>query len=155
MTTIGVISDTHNLLRPEAKERLVGSDLILHAGDIGSQVIITELQQIAPVIAIRGNIDNGAWAEDYPHTDTIEIGSQTLYLLHNLHVLTFNPQTAGVTVVISGHSHKPTIERKEGVFYLNPGSAGPRRFKLPIALAKLTIQGDAISAEIIEIPPTS
>ena len=151
MTTIGVISDTHKLLRPEAKAQLRNCDLIIHAGDIGSSEVISELEDIAPVRAIRGNIDKDAWAEAYPDEDVIEIEGRSIYVLHNLRELALDPCAAGFDVVISGHSHRPSIERKEGVLYLNPGSAGPRRFKLPIALARLTIKGDEIRATIEEI----
>ena len=151
MTTIGVISDTHKLLRPEAKDQLCNCDLIIHAGDIGSSEVISELEDLAPVRAIRGNIDKGEWAEAYPDEDIIEIAGRYIYVLHNLRELALDPHAAGCDVVISGHSHRPSIERKAGVLYLNPGSAGPRRFKLPIALARLTITGDEIRATIEEI----
>ncbi|MEE8292742.1 MAG: metallophosphoesterase family protein [Candidatus Tectomicrobia bacterium] len=153
MTTIGVISDTHKLLRPEAKERLRDSDLIIHAGDIGSAAIIPELEHIAPVRAIRGNIDTGAWADAYPSADIVEVEGRSIYVLHNLRELALDPKAAGFDVVISGHSHRPAIERKDGVLYLNPGSAGPRRFTLPIACARLTLKDGEMWATIEEIQP--
>ena len=151
-TLIGVISDTHNLLRPEAVARLRGCDLIIHAGDIGRAEVIAELEKLAPVRAIRGNIDTGEWAAAYPDEDVIEIEGHRLYVLHNVREIAFDPRAAGFEVVISGHSHQPRRERVDGVLYLNPGSAGPRRFKLPIALAKLTLTDETISAVIEELP---
>ncbi|MDH3599681.1 MAG: metallophosphatase family protein [Candidatus Tectomicrobia bacterium] len=153
MTTIGVISDTHKLLRPEAKAQLRHSDLIIHAGDIGSADVISELEHIAPVRAIRGNIDKDAWADAYPDEDVVEVEGRFIYVLHNLRELALDPKAAGFDVVISGHSHRPAIERKNGVLYLNPGSAGPRRFTLPIALARLTLKDGEIRATIEEIQP--
>jgi len=148
---IGIISDTHGLLRPEVIEYLSDSDLILHAGDIGSAHVITELQEIAPVTAIRGNIDYGSWTDSFPETQTIEIEGRHFHLIHNLNELDINPVKAGYDVVISGHSHKPKIEETNGVLYLNPGSAGPRRFTLPITLAKLFIDGNDLTNELYEI----
>jgi uncharacterized protein len=134
-TQIGVISDTHGLLRPEAIEALLGSDLILHAGDIGTPEILEELSTIAPVVAVRGNNDVGAWARTIPESETIAIENVSIHLLHIAKDLKLDPKTAGVQVVISGHSHKPSIEEREGILFLNPGSAGPRRFKLPVSIA--------------------
>ncbi|MBW4473757.1 MAG: metallophosphatase family protein [Stenomitos rutilans HA7619-LM2] len=148
---IGVISDTHGLLRPQAVDALVGSDLILHAGDIGRSAVLEELEAIAPVIAVRGNNDQGPWADLIPECKTVPIEGVSLYLLHILRDLTIDPKTAGIQVVISGHSHKPLVEERDGVLFLNPGSAGPRRFKLPITLAHLQLDGTAISANIVEL----
>ncbi|MBD1912401.1 MULTISPECIES: metallophosphoesterase family protein [unclassified Leptolyngbya] len=150
-TLIGVISDTHGLLRPEAIDALAGSSLILHAGDIGKPEILEGLQAIAPTIAVRGNNDKGAWAEHIPEHETIEVGRVLIHVLHILKELTFDPKEKGIGVVITGHSHKPLIEEREGVLFLNPGSAGPRRFKLPISVAQLHLNDSAVHAEIVEL----
>lgn len=149
---IGIISDTHGLLRPEAIEQLAGVDHILHAGDIGGPEVIEGLLRIAPVTAVRGNVDRGEWAASYPHTEFVEFGGQSIYLLHDLGDLDLDPVAAGVDIVVSGHSHRPKIETTDGVLYLNPGSAGPRRFSLPIALATLELTGDAIRPCIVDLP---
>jgi putative phosphoesterase len=145
---IGIISDTHGLLRPEACERLAGVDHIIHAGDIGHPEVIAGLREIAPTTAIRGNIDTdrdtGRWAAGYPHTARLTLGGRSIYVLHNVNELDLDPAAAGIDVVVSGHSHRPKIETVGGVLYLNPGSAGPRRFTLPIALATLELAGDAL-----------
>jgi uncharacterized protein len=141
---IGIISDTHGLLRPEVTERLGGVHYIFHAGDIGRPQVISELRKIAPITAIRGNIDRGEWAAEYPHTALVKLGGWSIYVLHKLKELGLDPTAAGIDVVVSGHSHQPKIETVGGVVYLNPGSAGPRRFSLPIALATLELTGDAI-----------
>ena len=151
MATIGLISDTHSLLRPQTIEALQGVDLIIHAGDIGSPDIIDGLSAIAPVRAVRGNIDKAAWAQQFPADDVIKIAGKFLYVLHNRHELDLDPAAASFDVVISGHSHKPSIDRVNGVLFVNPGSAGPRRFTLPIALAKLRITPQAIEAEALEL----
>lgn len=148
---VGVISDTHGLLRPEAVEALRGSQMIVHAGDVGRPEILKELREIAPVTAVRGNVD-GEWALGLPLADTIAVEGAFLYVLHDLAQLDLNPVVAGIQVVISGHTHKPLIEERKGVLYLNPGSAGPRRFKLPVTLARLTVDGARVSAELIELP---
>jgi putative phosphoesterase len=148
---IGIISDTHGLLRPEVTDRFAGVHHILHAGDIGRPEIISELRKIAPVTAIRGNIDRGEWAAEYPHSALVKLGGRFIHVLHNLEELTLDPAAAGIDVVVSGHSHRPRIETVGGVVYLNPGSAGPRRFRLPIALATLELTGDAICPCILEI----
>jgi hypothetical protein len=142
MKTVGVISDTHALLRPEALEVLAGVDLIVHAGDIGSPEIIDILQRIAPVHAIRGNVDRGLWAGDFSDTEIVEVNGQSLYVLHDRNALDLDPVAAGFRAVISGHSHDPKVTEERGVVYLNPGSAGPRRFRLPISLARMTIGHD-------------
>ena len=141
---IGIISDTHGLLRPEVTERLAGVHYIIHAGDIGRPEVISGLRKIAPVTAIRGNIDRGEWAAQYPDTALVKLGGRSFYVLHNLKELDLDPAAAGIDVVVSGHSHRPKIETVGGVLYLNPGSAGPRRFTLPIALATLELTGDAL-----------
>jgi putative phosphoesterase len=148
---IGVISDTHGLLRPEAVERLRGSDHIIHAGDIGSPKIIPALEQIAQVTAIRGNVDQAAWARRLAETEVVELAGQHIYVIHDLNLLDLNPKAAGFAAVISGHSHQPKQEVKEGVLYFNPGSAGPQRFKLPVTLGKLDIIGGKLRAAVIEI----
>lgn len=136
---IGVISDTHGLLRPEAVKRLEGVAHIVHAGDIGRPEVIDGLARIAPVTAIRGNVDAGGWADAWPETRTVAIGGRRLYLLHDLEQLSLDPVAEGIDAMISGHSHKPRIETRGGVLYLNPGSAGPRRFSLPVTLATMEL----------------
>ncbi|MEM1260880.1 MAG: metallophosphoesterase family protein [Pseudomonadota bacterium] len=145
---IGVISDTHSLLRPWAVEQLTGCDAIIHAGDIGSPQIVDELRAIAPLTVIRGNIDK--WARELPDIEAVELGGVYFYVLHDLQTLDLDPAAAGFDVIVSGHSHKPRIDHREGVLFLNPGSAGPRRFSLPIALAIVTIDGNNANADIIE-----
>lgn len=136
---IGVISDTHGLLRPEAEQCLAGVAHIIHAGDIGRPEVIDGLRRIAPVIAIRGNVDTADWAARYPDTRTIKLGGRAIHVLHDIHDLRLDPASSGIDVVISGHSHRPGIETVDGVLYLNPGSAGPRRFSLPITVATLEL----------------
>jgi uncharacterized protein len=136
---IGLISDTHGLLRPEAVERLAGVEHIIHAGDIGAPGVIEGLRRIAPVTAIRGNVDRGAWAAAYPPTEFVKLGGRLFHVLHDVKQLDLDPVAAGIDVVVSGHSHRPKIETVDGVLYINPGSAGPRRFTLPIALATLEV----------------
>jgi len=142
MKIVGVISDTHGLLRPEALETLAGVDLIVHGGDIGSPLVIDALRKLAPVFAIRGNVDRGIWADEFPATEIVEVGDLLLYVLHDLQQLDLDPAAAGFRVVIHGHSHDPRVVEKQGVVYLNPGSAGPRRLRLPISIARMTV-GDA------------
>lgn len=146
---IGVISDTHGLLRPEAKAALGECDAIIHAGDIGKPDVLDELAEIAPVTAIRGNVDK--WAVDLPDTEVVEIDGRYLYVLHDLKRLDLDPKAAGFDAVIFGHSHAPSVQTRDGVLYLNPGSAGPRRFKLPIALARLTVGDAGLDAAIVEL----
>jgi putative phosphoesterase len=153
MTMIGVISDTHGLLRPEAASRLAGVDHIIHAGDIGSPDIVPALAAIAPVTAIRGNIDRDAWAADFAEREMLDIAGRRILVLHNRHELDVDPGTAGFDIVVSGHSHKPVIESVDGVLYLNPGSAGPRRFTLPIAIATLELTDGSALPRIHEIQP--
>jgi putative phosphoesterase len=148
---LGIISDTHGLLRPEAVVFLQGCNRILHGGDIGNGEILAQLSSIAPVTAIRGNNDKGAWAEAIPETELFEFGGIYVYAIHDLSQLNIDPSAAGIRVVISGHSHKPLIERRDGIWFVNPGSAGPRRFKLPISVADILIEGSAISPRIVEL----
>jgi putative phosphoesterase len=145
---LGLISDTHGLLRPEACLQLAGVDHIIHAGDIGRPEVIAGLRKIAPTTAIKGNIDAGAWATDYPTTARLTLGGRSIYVLHNLDDLDLDPAATGIDVVVSGHSHRPKIETVGSVLYLNPGSAGPRRFTLPIALATLEFADDALQPRI-------
>ena len=148
---IGVISDTHGLMRPEALEALKGVDLILHAGDIGNAEVIEALQNIAPVIAVRGNNDIGDWAAEVPEWEVVEVGPVQVYMLHDVKEINLNPVARGVRVVVSGHSHKPSVEEREGVLYVNPGSAGPRRFSLPVSVARLRINGELVNAELVKL----
>jgi uncharacterized protein len=148
---IGVVSDTHGLLRPEALEALHGVDRIVHAGDVGSSEVLEALRALAPLSVVRGNNDRGAWAEALPSTEWVEVGDAVLYVLHDIAELDLDPAAAGVQAVISGHSHRPALERRGGVLYINPGSIGPRRFRLPVALALLRVAGTALDARIIEL----
>ena len=148
---VGVISDTHGLLRPEAVEALKGSELILHAGDVGGPEVLEALRRVAPVVAVRGNNDRGAWAEALPAYEAVEVGRTFVYVLHDLKEMDIAPAAAGFRVVVSGHSHKPLAEERRGVLYLNPGSAGPRRFKLPVTVARLKLDGGDAAAEIIHL----
>jgi uncharacterized protein len=147
----GVISDTHGLLRPEAIEALRGSDRILHAGDVGAPEILERLAQIAPVTAIRGNVDTAPWSRALPTTEVVEADGISIYILHNLGQLDLKPEAAGFHVVVYGHSHQPKIEEKNGVMYFNPGSAGPRRFRLPVTVGRLTVDAGQAWAEILEL----
>jgi uncharacterized protein len=151
MTLIGVISDTHGLLRPEAVNALQGCDRILHAGDVGSPEILAELEKIAPTAAVRGNVDREAWAEALPETLTLEVGGTLVYMLHNLADLDLRADAAGIGVVISGHTHRASQDWRDGVLYLNPGSAGPRRFALPVTLARLSVDAGRIEIQSIEL----
>jgi len=153
--TIGVISDTHGLLRPEAVAALRGCDRILHAGDVGSLDVLEQLGRVAPVVAVRGNVDTGTWALALPRTVTVEVDGHLIYMLHILSDLDLESAPAGVSAIVSGHSHKASIEERDGVLYLNPGSAGPRRFRLPITVARLSVVDGRLSARIIDIgaPP--
>ena len=148
---IGVISDTHGLLRPEAVELLRGCEYIIHAGDIGAPEIVGELEKIAPVSAIRGNVDTQAWARRFAETEVVELSGVFLYVIHDVNAIDLNPKAAGFAAVISGHSHKPKQEAKDGVLYFNPGSAGPRRFKLPISVGRLTISEGQLIGEILPL----
>jgi putative phosphoesterase len=150
---IGVISDTHSLLRPEALTALRGSDHIIHAGDIGDPLILKKLAEIAPVTSIRGNVDREAWARKIPPNDVLEVGGVSIYVLHNLAELDLKPEAAGFAVVVYGHSHVAKQETKNGVLYFNPGSAGPRRFRLPVTVGRLTVSDRKVSGEMVEIVP--
>ncbi len=148
---IGVISDTHGLLRPEALELLRGSEHIIHAGDIGAPEIIPELRKIAPVTAIRGNVDTQPWAQAFAETEVVELGGMDFYIIHDANALDLNPKAAGFAAIISGHSHQPKQEVKNGVLYFNSGSAGPRRFKLPISVGRIEITDGNLTAAILEL----
>ena len=148
---IGLVSDTHGLLRPALATALAGCDLILHAGDVGDMAILDTLREVAPVRAIRGNVDTGAWAAALPDTATVEAAGVRIHVLHDLARLDFDPAAAGVHVVLSGHSHRPGQRRENGVLYVNPGSAGPRRFKLPVSVARLTVGPGELGVEFEEI----
>lgn len=150
-TRIGLISDTHGLLRPQALEALGGSDLILHAGDVGTPEILTALRELAPVIAVRGNVDTSDWARTLPETSVAEAGKVLLYVLHDVHTLDLNPVAAGFHVVVSGHSHQPGRFERDGVLYINPGSAGPRRFQLPVTVARLDLACAPFQVEFVEL----
>ncbi len=148
---IGVISDTHGLLRPEARAALAECEHILHAGDVGDARILDALREIAPVTAIRGNVDVAGACAELPATEIVELGGVVFYLVHSVNWLDLDPVAAGVQVVVSGHSHKPSIERRGSVMYLNPGSAGPRRFRLPVSVALVTVSDGAVEARIVEL----
>lgn len=145
---VGLISDTHGLLRPEASAFLRGSDFIVHAGDIGDAQILEALNAIAPVTAVRGNNDHGPWAKGIPETAVLRVGTVSIYVLHDLAELRLDPAAGGHRVVVAGHSHRPRVEERGGVLYVNPGSAGPRRFQLPISAAELTIAGGSVAARV-------
>jgi len=148
---VGVISDTHGLLRPQAIAALQGCDLIIHAGDVGNPDVIKELSDIAPTRVMRGNVDKGDWAAMLPMFDLVDVGERLLYVLHEISQLDIEPAAAGFAAVVFGHSHQPVIEMREGVLFLNPGSAGPRRFKLPITVARVGISGARMRPEIVEL----
>jgi putative phosphoesterase len=148
---IGVISDTHGLLRSEALAALRGVERILHAGDVGSPEILDRLRDLAPVTAIRGNVDRGVWAAALPETELVEAGGISIYMLHDIAQLDLKPEAAGFRVLIYGHSHQPKMEEKNGVLYFNPGSAGPRRFRLPVSLGKLVIEDGKVRGELAEL----
>jgi putative phosphoesterase len=148
---IGLISDTHGLLRPEARAFLIGCDYIIHGGDIGGREILDEVALIAPLIAVKGNNDTQPWAARLRETELIRTGNIFVYVIHNLAKLDIDPGAAGARVIVSGHSHKPSIEERGGILYVNPGSCGPRRFKLPICLGELTVAGDAVNARIVDL----
>jgi putative phosphoesterase len=151
MKTIGLISDTHGLLRPEAVRALAGVSHIIHAGDIGGPEILVELRKIAPVHAVRGNNDKGAWAMQVPLYQALELEGVSIHVLHDLNELDLDPQAAGFAVVVSGHSHKPLVQERDGVQFVNPGSAGPRRFTLPVTVGYLDITTGGARARIAEI----
>jgi uncharacterized protein len=151
MLRIGLISDTHGLLRPEAGSFLRGCDHIVHAGDIGSHEVLEELSALAPTTAVRGNNDQGPWTEALSETELLQLGKVCLYVIHDLSQLDIDPQATGVGVVVSGHSHRPLIQKRSGVLYINPGSAGPRRFKLPIAVGEIIVAGRSVTPRIVEL----
>jgi putative phosphoesterase len=148
---VGVLSDTHGMLRPEARAFLIGSDYIVHGGDVGGPQILEELSAIAPLIAVRGNNDTQPWAARLRHTELIRIGNVFAYVIHDLAELDIDPGAAGVSVVISGHSHKPMTTKRDGILYVNPGSCGPRRFKLPVSVGEILVTGNDVSARTIEL----
>jgi putative phosphoesterase len=152
---IGVISDTHGLLRPEAIDALRGSEHIIHAGDVGSPETLETLSAIAPVTVVRGNVDKGAWAQKLHETAVLEVGGTSIYVLHDLAQLDLKPKAAGFAVIVSGHSHVPKQEMRDGVLYFNPGSAGPRRFKLPISVGKLILEDGSVQCEVVTLLTTS
>ena len=148
---VGVISDTHGLLRPEALDVLRGSDMIIHAGDVGKPEVIDRLGEVAPVRVVCGNIDQGSWAAALPMTELVEVGDRRFFVLHDIAQLDVDPVAAGFAAVVFGHSHRPSIETRNGVLFLNPGSAGPRRFKLPITVARVKTSGRHIRADIVDL----
>jgi putative phosphoesterase len=154
MPRVGLISDTHSLLRPEAVTFLRGSDHIIHAGDIGDATVLRQLNVLAPVTAVRGNNDRGSWAEAIPESQVLQVDDVFMYVLHDLAELDLDPGAAGFQVVVSGHSHQPLVETRDGVLYVNPGSSGPRRFKLPVAVAELDIAGHSVKARVVELEVT-
>jgi putative phosphoesterase len=147
---VGLISDTHGLLRPEAQDALQGSQLIIHAGDIGTPEVLDRLSGVAPTFAVRGNIDTQAWAAALPMTEAVEVGRHVIWVLHDIAQLDLDP-AVGFAAVVYGHSHKPSIETRNGVLYINPGSAGPRRFKLPVTVARLRVAGTSLEPEIVDL----
>ena len=151
MARIGLISDTHGLLRPQAVAFLRGCDRIVHAGDIGDEGILAQLSTLAPVTAVRGNNDHGPWAERLAETEVVRFGDVLVCVIHDVAQLALDPRAAGVQVIVSGHSHKPSVERREGILYINPGSAGRRRFKLPVSIAELLTDGPSVSARLVEL----
>jgi putative phosphoesterase len=155
VTRVGVISDTHGLVRPEAVEYLQGSDSIVHCGDVCDPAVIAALSLIAPVMAVRGNNDTGAWAQRLPESDLMRFGEVYVYAIHDLSQIDIDPAAAGVSVVLSGHSHQPRLESRDGVIYLNPGSAGPRRFKFPVSVAELIIEGRSVIPRITKLEPAT
>ena len=154
MTRVGLISDTHGLLRPEAVAFLRGSDFLVHAGDIGDASVLRELNALAPVTAVRGNNDQGPWAKTIAESQVLQVDDVVIYVIHDLAELDVDPVAAGFQVVVSGHSHKPAMQTRNGVLYVNPGSAGPRRFSLPVAVAELEIVGRTVKANMVELDVT-
>ncbi len=148
---VGVISDTHGLLRPQALDALRGSDLIIHAGDVGRAELLEPLRALAPLHVVRGNVDRGAWAARLPTTELVEVGAHAFYVLHNIAELDLDPPGAGFAAVVYGHSHQPSIETRDGLLWLNPGSAGPRRFSLPITLARVRVTASGLWPEIVTL----
>ena len=151
MTRIGAISDTHGLLRPEAVDFLRGCEHIVHGGDIGNANVLAQLAALAPLTAVRGNNDTGKWAEGIPETALVEVAGVRIYVIHDLALIDVDPAAMGVQVVVSGHSHRPKVERRGGVLYLNPGSAGPRRFRLPVAVGEVVVRGGEVEGRVVEL----
>jgi hypothetical protein len=150
---IGVISDTHGLLRPEALAALAGVDLVIHAGDVGAPEILKELAAIAPLTVVRGNVDRGYWANRCPTTAVLEAGAARIYVLHDAKDLDLDPQAAGFAAVVTGHTHRPALRERDGVLYFNPGSAGPRRFSLPVTMGRLVVEGGTVRGELVMLEP--
>jgi len=148
---VGIISDTHGLLRPAAITALRGSDLIIHAGDVGNAEVIDRLGCIAPTFVVRGNVDNGSWAASLPVTEVVEVGELLFFVLHEISQLDLDPKAAGFAAVVFGHSHAPSIETRKDVLFLNPGSAGPRRFKLPVTVARVMVSGRRLCPQIVPL----
>lgn len=151
MTLLGVISDTHGLLRPEALDALSGSELIIHAGDVGKPEILERLREIAPVVAVRGNVDTAPWAEELPETQVVRVVGRSIFVSHDRSQFVADPVSAGYAAVLFGHSHQALVETRDGVLYLNPGSAGPRRFRLPITVAKLRVSTELLEPKIAQL----
>ena len=149
---VGVISDTHGLLRPEAVAALRGTDLIIHAGDVGAPEVIETLRKLAPTFVVRGNVDKAHWAGALPMTAHVEVGELLFHVLHDISELDLDPAAVGYAAVVYGHSHQPSIEMRDDVLFLNPGSAGPRRFKLPVSIARVSVSGQQLRPEIVELP---
>jgi putative phosphoesterase len=148
---VGIISDTHGLMRPQALDALRGCDLIIHAGDVGTPDILASLRALAPTHVVRGNVDYGDWADKLPLRATVDVGENRFHLLHDIATLDLDPAAAGIAAVIFGHSHRPSIETRDGVLYLNPGSAGPRRFDLPVSLARVRVSGRVLAPELVTL----
>ena len=148
---VGVISDTHGLLRPEAVAALTGTDLIIHGGDVGAPDVIDALRNLAPTFVVRGNVDKAHWADALPMTAHVEVGGLLFHVLHDISELDLDPAAVGYAAVVYGHSHRPSIEMREGVLFLNPGSAGPRRFNLPVSIARVSLSGQQLRPEIVEL----
>ncbi|HLX76250.1 MAG TPA: metallophosphoesterase family protein [Terriglobales bacterium] len=151
--TVGIISDTHGLLRPEAIAALQGSDYIIHSGDVGDADILGQLARIAPVTAVRGNVDRERWARELPETNILQVGAAAIYVLHDVNRLDLDPGSAHFAAVVFGHSHRPAQEMRKGVLFFNPGAAGPRRFNLPVSVGRLWVAGASLSAEIVDLLP--
>jgi len=147
---VGVIADTHGLLRPQARAALAGCDLIVHAGDVGSLEVLQELESVAPVVAVRGNVDVQPWASGFPDSRVVEVDGALLYVVHDLERLDLDPASAGMAAVVSGHTHHAVIEERGGVLFVNPGSAGPHRFHHPLSVAVLRVAGGSVRAELVE-----
>lgn len=150
---LGIISDTHGLLRPEVARAFSGVSMILHAGDVGRPRILSKLEELAPVTAVRGNMDGGSWASPLPPVQALEVGPVWIYMLHDLNGIDLDPAAAGFRMVVSGHTHRPAVDRRGGVLYLNPGSAGPRRFDYPITVARIALEDDRLTPEIVHLEP--